>query len=60
MGGIIKHKQGGIGFKITFPDRTLANQYKDMIRWILISDNHPLVYKTGYYDNYNIDGSEKK
>jgi len=49
MGGIIKHKNG-YGFKITFTDSSLANKYKDMFRWIIINDNIPLIYNTGYYD----------
>ena len=59
MGGIIKHSNGGYGFKITFPSSETANHYKDMIRFILLDDNHPLIYNTGYYDKYNIDGEER-
>ena len=59
MGGIIKHSNGGYGFKITFPSSLIANHYKDMIRWIIVDDGHPLVYKTGYYDIYTFDGDRK-
>jgi hypothetical protein len=58
MGGIIKHSKG-LGFKITFQNKETANKYKDMFRWILINDGHPLVYNHGYYDKYNKDGYEK-
>ena len=50
LSGIIKHNGGGYGFKITFADVETANKYKDMIRWIIISDNHELRYDTAYYD----------
>jgi hypothetical protein len=59
MGGIIKHQRGGYGFKITFPSSLMANHYKDRLRWIIIDDNHPLIYKTGYYDIYKCDGDKK-
>ena len=59
LGGIIKHTNG-VGFKITFPDQKTANTYKDMIRWILINDGHPLIYNLGYYDTYKENGLVKK
>jgi len=59
MGGIIKHSKG-VGFKITFQDQNTANKYKDMFRWILINDNHPLIYNLGYYDTYKENGMVKK
>jgi len=59
IGGIIKHNNG-IGFKITFPDQNTANKYKDMFRWIIINDNHPLIYNLGYYDTYKENGMVKK
>ena len=49
MGGIVKHSKG-IGFKVTFTSPETANKYKDMFRWILVNDNHPLIYLKGYYD----------
>jgi len=52
LGGIIKHQRGGYGFKVTFPDSETANKYKDMMRWIIVDDGHPLVYNTGYHDRY--------
>jgi len=58
IGGIIKHTNG-VGFKITFKDRDTANKYKDMFRWIPINDQHPLVYKLGYYDYYEENGMVK-
>jgi hypothetical protein len=58
LGGVIKHNNG-IGFKITFQDQATANKYKDMMRWIIKNDKHPVVYKTGYYDIYDKEGLEK-
>ena len=53
MGGIIKHKSNdGYGFKLSFSSPETANKYKDMMRWIIIHDGHPLIYKTGYYDMF--------
>ena len=52
MGGIIKHSKG-YGFKLTFPSPETANKYKDMIRYILTSDNIPLIYNTGYQRDQN-------
>ena len=56
LGGIIKHNQQGVGFKITFKNTNTANYYKDMIRWILINDQYPIIYNKGYYDKYDMDG----
>ena len=55
MGGIIKHIKG-YGFKLTFPSPETANHYKDMIRYILTSDNIPLIYNTRTFDEYDTDG----
>jgi len=55
IGGIIKHKDG-YGFKLTFTDIDTANKYKDMLRYILTSDNLPIIYNTGYHDHYDIAG----
>ena len=59
MSGIIKHTDG-YGFKITFPSPETANKYKDMVRWLFISDGYPLIYKTGYYDMFKSDGYKRK
>ena len=50
LSGIVKHSNGEYGFKVSFTDVDLANRYKDMLRWILVSDNLPLEYRFGYYD----------
>ena len=50
LGGIIKHNNIGVGFKITFPDKEMANHYKDMIRWILLDDKHIVATNKGYHD----------
>jgi len=60
MGGIIKHKENRVGFKISFKDKETANKYKDMFRWIIINDGHPLIYNLGYYDKYKENGMIKK
>ena len=51
IGGIIKHNNTGIGFKITFPNKELANHYKDMFRWILLDDKLTVATNIGYHDN---------
>ena len=50
LGGIINHKHG-IGFKITFPDKEMANHYKDMVRWILLDDKLNVATNRGYFDD---------
>ena len=50
IGGIIKHTNGCYGFKTSFTTPELANQYKDMLRWIIKDDGHPLDYQTAYHD----------
>ena len=49
FGGIIKHSNG-IGFKITFKNKTVAQHYKDMMIWIIKNDNHNIKNFEGYYD----------
>ena len=60
LGGIIKHSNGGYGFKISCEDPETANKYKDEIRWSIIGDGHPLDYKLGYHDDYKEDGYKRK
>jgi len=55
LGCIVKHSDG-IGFKITCQNEQTANHIKDMMRWILISENRPVIYKLGYYDKYDKEG----
>ena len=35
LGGIIKHKSGGYGFKTTFNNPELAQKYKEMFKIII-------------------------
>jgi hypothetical protein len=56
---IIKHKCGGVGFKLTFQEDETANHIKDMIRWILQDEGYGIVYNKGFYDKYDKDGYEK-
>jgi len=58
MGRILKHKNKGTGFKLTFNDQKTANRVKDMLRWIMISDNIEVIYELGIYDEYKEDGLE--
>jgi len=51
LGGIIKYNSDGVGFKVVFKDKELANKYKDMMRWILLDDGFTVVSNTGYYDD---------
>lgn len=51
LGGIVKHNNGGCGFKITFPNQKQANYYKKMFDYIIKSDNIKVENKKGYYDN---------
>ena len=50
IGGIIKHSNG-IGFKLTFKDHKTANQYKDMINWIILNDGIKTKIMKGRYDD---------
>ena len=52
LGCIIKHKNDGLGFKVTCPDQETANRYKDMFRWIILDAGLKVVYNHGYYDTY--------
>ena len=51
IGGIIKHGSAGVGFKITFPDKEMAQHYKDRFRLILLDDKCTVATNKGYYDN---------
>ena len=50
ISGIVKHRSGGYGFKLTFHDKATAQHYKDMIYWIVSSDKIIPRVKKGYYD----------
>ena len=47
---ILKHHNGGVGFKITFPDNNTANKYKDMIYWIIKNDGYIIKCNKGIMD----------
>ena len=51
IGGIIKHNNVGVGFKITFPTKEMAQAYKDMFRWILLDDKLNVATNRGYFDD---------
>jgi hypothetical protein len=50
IGGIIKHKSGGYGFKTTFNNFGLAQKYKEMMNWIIKNDGVSVSMDKGYYD----------
>ena len=50
IGGIIKHKAGGYGFKISFSDIKDAQRYKEMLGWFVIDEKMVLSEDKGYYD----------
>jgi len=49
MGGIIGYS-GGVGFKVVFPDKEMAQKYKSMMAWILQDDKLNVTIKRGYHD----------
>jgi len=59
LSGIVKQRNNHIGFRVGFDDIETANHYKDMLRHIIKSDKHKIIYKTGYYDIYKPDGGLK-
>lgn len=50
LGGIVKHRKGGYGFKTTFCDPKTAQHYKDMFFWIITDDKIKTTKENGYYD----------
>ena len=50
LGGIVKHKNYGFGFKISFNSPELAQNYKEMIGWFVVNDKMILSEDKGYYD----------
>lgn len=49
VGGIIKHADR-IGFKISFPNKEIAQKYKEAFIWYMESDGYKIDNKRGYYD----------
>lgn len=50
LGGIVNHKNGGVGFKVSCPDTKIAQHYKEMMGFIIDSDHFKVVNEHGYYD----------
>lgn len=50
LGGIIKHNKKGVGFKVSFQNKKQAQYYKEMMMYILKSDEYMLQVHHGYYD----------
>ena len=51
LGGIVKHNGGQTyGFTVTFQSPLLCQHYKEMMMYILRSDELKVKRKTGYYD----------
>jgi len=50
IGGIVKHKRGGYGFKISFSDVKDAQKYKEMLGWFAVDDKLVVDEDHGYYD----------
>jgi hypothetical protein len=51
LGGILKHKDNGYGFKVSFSDVEAAQYYKDMIFWIIKNDKVSINIEKGYFDS---------
>lgn len=49
IGGIVSHRAGGYGFKLTFVDTETAAKYKDRISNLLMNDNIILDKQKGYF-----------
>ena len=49
IGGIIGHSNG-VGFKLSFPSKQIANQYKYLIGLILQKNGLKVIEKNGYFD----------
>jgi len=56
IGGIIKHQNKKVGFKLSFPNKAKAQYYKEMFKWIIKSDCFEVLDHNGYYDKNNQDG----
>jgi len=50
FGPIIKHKNFGYGFKVSFNDEKVAQKYKEMMGWIIKDDGIIVNMDKGYYD----------
>jgi len=50
LGPIVRHKNFGFGFKISFSDVKVAQRYKEMLGWFAISDKLVVDEGKGYYD----------
>jgi len=50
FGAMIKHKDKMTGFKISCPNRKIANKYKNMFAHIMKNDGYKIEYMKGYQD----------
>lgn len=50
LGGIVKVKAGGYGFRVSFPDALLAQQYKEMMYFIIKNDGFQIDRFHASYD----------
>lgn len=51
ISGIVKHKDGMMGFRVSFNTPELAQKYKEMVKWYIESDKIRTTVKRGIYDN---------
>ena len=49
IGGIIKHTNQ-VGFKLSFPNKKIAQKYKEAFTWYIESDGYKIENRRGYYD----------
>jgi len=52
LGGIVHCKTDKYGFRVAFETVKEANKYKDMLRYILRSDEYSVGYEVAKYDNF--------
>uniref|UniRef100_A0A6M3LWD0 Uncharacterized protein n=1 Tax=viral metagenome TaxID=1070528 RepID=A0A6M3LWD0_9ZZZZ len=50
LSGIVKHKHGRYGFKISFTTAAQANLYKEKIRWLIRDNQCKVEEEHGYHD----------
>ena len=51
IGGIVRHRNGGYGFKLTFKDVSVARKYKEQLVWFVKDDHLKNMVRKGYYDD---------
>lgn len=50
IGGIVKHGNGQVGFRMGFETKEQAQMYKEMMVYIVRSDGFEILGHRGYYD----------